>query len=164
VLSLGAFAIPQVLGAPAGFATVTTRIYADLSVGGAESSFVEAVALALLLVVVTVVCIAPADALLGRRLRSDRLTSTDEETGAAPRRWVDRGLAAGLATYLLLSVGLPLGALVLSSLTRAVGVPATPGNWTVASDWRSPLRRCSRSSAASSRPSSGAARAGWPRR
>ncbi|MDX6243289.1 MAG: iron(III) transport system permease protein [Frankiales bacterium] len=132
VLSLGAFAIPQVLGAPAGFATVTTRIYADLSVGGAESSFVEAVALALLLVVVTVVCIAPADALLGRRLRSDRLTSTDEETGAAPRRWVDRGLAAGLATYLLLSVGLPLGALVLSSLTRAVGVPATPGNWTVA--------------------------------
>jgi iron(III) transport system permease protein len=37
-----------------------------------------------------------------------------------------------LATYLLLSVGLPLGALVLSSLTRAVGVPATPGNWTVA--------------------------------
>jgi iron(III) transport system permease protein len=132
VLSLGAFAIPQLLGTPTGFATVTTRIYADLSVGGAESSFIEAVALALLLVLVTVACIAPADALLGRRLRSDRFTSTEHETGPAPRRWVNRSLVAVLATYLLLSLALPLGALVLTSLTRAVGVSPTPGNWTLA--------------------------------
>ena len=61
VLTLGTFAIPQVLGAPAGFSTVTTRIYADLSIGGDPSSFLEAVTLALLLVLVTAVCVAPAD-------------------------------------------------------------------------------------------------------
>ena len=43
VLTLGTFAIPQVLGAPAGFDTVTTRIYADLSIGGDPASFLEAV-------------------------------------------------------------------------------------------------------------------------
>src|SRR4029453_17836969 len=43
VLTLGTFAIPQVLGAPAGFDTVTTRIYGDLSLGGDPASFLEAV-------------------------------------------------------------------------------------------------------------------------
>src|SRR3954449_11448814 len=50
VLTLGTFAIPQVLGAPAGFETVTTRIYADLSIGGDPATFLEALTLALLLV------------------------------------------------------------------------------------------------------------------
>ena len=68
VLTLGTFAIPQVLGAAAGFDTVTTRIYADLSIGGDPASFLEAVTLALLLVLVAGVCVAPADTLLGPRL------------------------------------------------------------------------------------------------
>src|SRR4051812_7585272 len=68
VLTLGAFAVPQVLGTPAGFRTVTTQIYADLALGGERSSFVEAVTLALLLVLLALVCVAPVDAVLGRRL------------------------------------------------------------------------------------------------
>src|SRR5688572_28769234 len=72
VLTLGTFAIPQVLGAPAGFDTVTTRIYADLSIGGDPASFLDAVTLALLLVLVAGICGAPADTLLGPRLRATR--------------------------------------------------------------------------------------------
>ena len=81
VLTLGTFAIPQVLGAPAGFSTVTTRIYADLSIGGDPASFLEAVTLALLLVLVTALCVAPADALLGPRLRAAR--PADAQAGPA---------------------------------------------------------------------------------
>jgi iron(III) transport system permease protein len=131
VLTLGTFAIPQVLGAPAGFSTVTTRIYASLSVGGDPASFVEAVTLALLLVLVAAACVAPADALLGPRLRAPR-PAVAQGTPASPARpAVRRGMAVGLAGYLFLTTALPLAALVLSSVTRAVGVPPTPGNWSL---------------------------------
>lgn len=131
VLTLGAFAIPQVLGAPAGFSTVTTRIYADLSLGGDPLSFVEAVALALLLVLVAAVCVAPADALLGPRLRAQRPADTQGAPTPSVRPARSRGLAVGLAGYLFLTMALPLAALVLSSVTRALGVPPTPGNWSL---------------------------------
>ena len=131
VLTLGTFAIPQVLGAPTGFSTVTTRIYADLSLGGDPASFVEAITLALLLVLVTAACVAPADALLGPRLRAPRPADTQAAAPLPGRRAVRRAQLLGLAGYLLLTMALPLAALVLSSVTRAVGVPPTPGNWTL---------------------------------
>jgi iron(III) transport system permease protein len=129
VLTLGTFAIPQVLGAPAGFRTVTTRIYADLSVGGDPASFVEAVTLALLLVVVAAACVAPTDALLGPRLRATRGADVQGTHGTPGRRAVRRAEALGVAGYLGLTMVLPLAALALSSVTRAVGVPPTPANW-----------------------------------
>jgi iron(III) transport system permease protein len=132
VLTLGTFAIPQVLGAPAGFATVSTRIYADLSLGADPASFVEAVTLALLLVAVTALCVAPADALLTPRLRAERPAGT-QGAPALPGRPAGRVVqVVALATYLLVTVALPLVALVLSAITRALGVPPTPGNWTLA--------------------------------
>jgi iron(III) transport system permease protein len=132
VLTLGTFAIPQVLGAPAGFGTVTTRIYAALSIGGAPASFVEAVTLALLLVLVAGACVAPADALLAPRLRAVRTGTVQGAPAVTGRRAVRRAQAAGLAVYLLLTLALPLAALVLSSVTRAVGVPPVPANWSLA--------------------------------
>jgi iron(III) transport system permease protein len=132
VLTLATFAIPQVLGAPAGFGTVTTRIYADLSIGGDPASFVEAVTLALLLVVVAAACVAPADALLGPRLRSTRPPGTQGAPASPGRPAARRAQALGLAGYVLLTTALPLAALLLSSVTRALGVPPTPGNWTTA--------------------------------
>jgi iron(III) transport system permease protein len=132
VLTLGTFAIPQVLGAPAGFSTVTTRIYANLSLGGDPTSFIEAITLALLLVIVAAVCVAPADALLAPRLRAVRGADTQGIPALPGRRAVRRAEAFGLAGYLFLTVALPLTALVLSSVTRALGLPPTPGNWTLA--------------------------------
>ena len=129
VLSLGAFAIPQVLGTPAGFGTMTTRIYADLSLGGEASSFVEAVTLALVLVLIAAVCVAPADAVLGPRLRTERPADAQGAQTAPVLPRASRALAAGLAGYLMLAVVLPLGALVLSSVTRALGVAPSPANW-----------------------------------
>jgi iron(III) transport system permease protein len=129
VLTLGTLAIPQVLGAPAGFSTVTTRIYADLSLGGDPSSFLDAVTLALLLVLLAAVCVAPADALLGPRLRSTRGAGASGVSAAPGPRGVRRAQALALGGYLLLTAALPLAALVLSSVTRALGVPPTPANW-----------------------------------
>jgi iron(III) transport system permease protein len=131
VLTLGTFAIPQVLGAPAGFHTVTTRIYADLSIGGSSTAFAEAVALALLLAAGTAICVAPADTLLGPRLRTVR-PADPQTAGPVPERpGVRRAQAAVLGGYLVLTTGLPLVALALASVTRAVGVAPTPGNWTL---------------------------------
>lgn len=129
VLTLGTFAIPQVLGAPAGFDTVTTQIYADLSIGGDPASFLEAIALAVLLVLGTAACVAPADALLGPRLRSARPADPQAAQALPGRPAVRRVQAAVLAGYLVVTTALPLAALVLASLTRALGVPSTPGNW-----------------------------------
>ena len=131
VLTLGTFAIPQVLGAPAGFDTVTTQIYADLSIGGDPASFLEAVTLALLLVLVAAVCVAPADTLLSPRLRTTRSADAQGTHASPGRRTVRRAQAVVLAAYLGLTMALPLAALVLSSITRALGVPPTPANWSL---------------------------------
>ncbi len=130
VLTLGTFAIPQVMGSPAGFTTVTTRIYANLVRSSEPFAFVEAVALALLLVVIAILVVAPADHLLGPRLRVTRVSSTDP-AGSAGSRVGGRGAAAGVGAYLVLAVGLPLLALVATAVTSAAGLPPTPANWTV---------------------------------
>jgi iron(III) transport system permease protein len=132
VRTLGTFAIPQVLGAPAGFSTVTTRIYADLSLGADPSSFVEAVTLALALVVVALGCVAPADALLAPRLRAVRPADSQGAPALPGRPGTRRVQTLTLGGYLLVAVGLPLAALVLASVTRALGLPPTPANWTLA--------------------------------
>ena len=129
VLTLATFAVPQVLGAPAGFETVTTRIYADLSIGGDPASFREALTLALLLVLVTAACVAPADALLAPRLRTVRPADPQSARSVPGRPGARRAQAAVLGGYLFLTTALPLAALVLSSVTRALGVPPTPANW-----------------------------------
>ncbi len=134
VLTLGTFAIPQVMGSPAGFTTVTTRIYSDLARGSDPLTFVEAVALALVLVVIAVAVVAPADSLLGQRLRVTRLATTDPAAASAAGHATSSGrlVAAGTASYLLLAVALPLLALVSSAVTRAAGLSPTPQNWTLA--------------------------------
>ena len=131
VLTLESFAIPQVLGAPAGFTTVTTRIYADLAQGSDPLSFVEAVALALLLVAFAVLVVAPADALLGPRLRVRRAADAQGAPIAPTRRSTSRWAAVALGCYLFVAVLLPLLALVTAAITKAVGVPPSPGNWTL---------------------------------
>ena len=129
-LSLQAFAIPQVLGTPAGFRTVTTEIYRNLSRGSDASSFVVALALALLLVLITVLLVGPADAWLGPRLRVQRPAVTEAAVTVRSRSAAGAGVAVALGGFLLLGVLLPLVALLATAVTPAVGVPPTPANWT----------------------------------
>ena len=129
VLTLGTFAVPQVIGTPAGFSTITTRIYADLSYGSDPQNFVDATTLAVLLVIITLVVAGPADVLLGVRLQLRRTSSADLDWPSGGR--LGRTLKPLiLATYLIATAGLPLLALISAAITRAVGVPSTPANWT----------------------------------
>ncbi|MBA3990255.1 MAG: iron ABC transporter permease [Propionibacteriales bacterium] len=131
VLTMESFAIPQVMGTPAGFTTVTTTIYRDLSLGSDPLSFVEALTLALLLVALTVLVVIPADLWLGPRLRVTRVANPEGAPIVTPRGAAGRWIAAGLGGYLLLGVVLPLIALVTAAITPAVGVSPSPGNWTL---------------------------------
>ena len=131
VLTLGTFAIPQVLGAPGGFTTVTTRIYANLARSSDPTAFVEAIMLALLLVVIAFAAVAPADRVLGPRLRVARTGGSEPATRTGGGRAGGRWAAAAIGCYLLVGVGVPLVALVATALTRAVGLAPVPANWTL---------------------------------
>jgi len=130
VLTLGTFAIPLVMGTPAGFSTVTTRIYRSIARSSDPTAFVEAIALALLLVVIAALVVAPADLLLGPRLRVTRVSTTDP-TAARGGRAAGRWVVAGISTYLLATVGLPLLALLAAAITKATGLAPSPTNWTL---------------------------------
>ena len=129
-LSLQAFAIPQVMGTPAGFSTVTTEIYRNLSLGSDPRSFVAALGLALLLVLVTLLVVGPADAWLGPRLRVQRTAVTEPAVALRTRSPAGTAVAGVLGAFLLLGVLLPLAALVATAVTPAVGVSPRPANWT----------------------------------
>lgn len=131
VLSLESFVIPQVMGTPGGFATVTTTIYRDLSLGSDPLSFVEAVTLALVLVALAAAVVGPADLWLGPRLRVTRVADPQGPPVMSPRGGAGRWIAAGLGGYLVLGVVLPLTALLAAAVTPAVGVSPSPGHWTL---------------------------------
>ena len=130
VLSLGAFAVPQLIGAPAGFDSIKTRIYADLALGSDPEGFVEAIILALLLVAITLIVVVLAELLFGPRLRLGRTAARDADWPASgPTTRVVVPIA--MSGYLIATSGLPLLALMSAALTRAVGVPSTPDNWSL---------------------------------
>lgn len=132
VSTLEAFAVPQVLGASAGFSTLTTRIYADLTLASNPDAFLDSITLALGLVVLVGVILIPADLALAPGLGTVR---TPDNAGSQPdpgrRRRVDVIVGLVIAVYGLLAVGLPTIALCAAAITRAIGLPPTPGNWTL---------------------------------
>lgn len=145
VLSVTSFGVPAVLGIPAGFTTMTTRIYRDLAFSSDQDSFVRAVGLAVALAIGAAILIAIADHLLERR-RSDRSGAfagpLGQVGGAAPGPVADRGArlrtrppAVALAIFAWTVIGLmvilPLLALLLTALTRAPGLDPVPANWTL---------------------------------
>jgi iron(III) transport system permease protein len=131
VLSLESFAAPQVLGTPAGYQTLTTRLYADLVLAGDPEAFVEAITLAFGLLLIVIVVLLPADMLLAPRLRSNRSAQPDRAAFRSRHGPLAGVLAVLLGGYATLAVVLPSVALVAASITRAVGLPPTPSNWTL---------------------------------
>ncbi|MFN2562517.1 MAG: ABC transporter permease [Jatrophihabitans sp.] len=131
VATMESFAAPQVLGTPAGYATVTTRLYSDLAFGSDPNSFTDAVTLALGLAMVAAVVLIPADLALAPHLRAQRSPHGNGSLDRIGPR--NRG---GVPVVLLLAYTgfvavLPAAALGLASVTRAIGVAPTPGNWTL---------------------------------
>lgn len=129
VTSANSFGVPAVLGRPAGFGTVTTRIYEDLVLSADLAAFTRVLLLASLLVVVAVVVVLVADLGIGLDLRTARTGLPAGGGTAGPRR---RWPAVLLVGYLAVAVLLPALALVLVALSQAVGLPPMPGNWTLA--------------------------------
>lgn len=128
VFALNAFGVPAVLGTPAGFATITTRLYEDLALSGDPATFVRATTMAASLVVIAFVVIGSADALFTGR-RADR---TGLPAGRGSESGAGRVAAIVLALAIVASTLVPFVALVLTSLTKAVGLAPVPGNWTLA--------------------------------
>jgi len=132
VAALEAFAVPQVLGTPAGFSTVTTRIYSDLTMAASPDAFMDSVTLALGLVVLAAIILVPADIALGPSLRSIRTPNTAGPQQTHRRQgWAGPAVAVVIAAYGLLAVGMPTIALAAAAINRAVGLPPTPDNWTL---------------------------------
>ena len=128
VFAVNAFGVPAILGTPARVVTVTVRIYQDLALSSDPAAFVRATVLAGSLVLLAVVTVGSADALLSTG-RAVRTGTAGGATGPARRGgWWTAGL---LWCYLALTLIIPLLALVLASVTRAVGLPPTPEHWTL---------------------------------
>jgi len=132
VFAANAFGVPAVLGTPAGFSTITTRLYQDLARSSDPAAFIEAAILAATLVVVALAVVGPTDAwLTGRAAARTGGSAGGEGTSSG----VSRGRVAMLATFAF-AVGLlfvvPLLAVVLTAVTRAVGLAPVPANWTLA--------------------------------
>jgi iron(III) transport system permease protein len=126
VFAINAFGVPAVLGTPAGFATITTRLYQDLARSADPASFVRATTMAATLVVIALVVVGSADALLTGR--SAARTALPAGGGLARGRRVASLL---LTVVIVVTTVLPLVAVVLSALTRATGLAPVPANWTL---------------------------------
>jgi len=127
VSAVNSFEVPAVLGIPAGFPTMTTKLYQNLTLSADPDAFTAAAVLATGLVVVAAAVIGPADAFtgLGRAPRTGGASGAPISAGR--RSWAP---AAALWAFLLVTVLVPLVALVLVALTRGVGLAPVPANWT----------------------------------
>ena len=130
VTAAGSFAVPQVLGTPAGFGTMSTLIYSDLALSAGPAAFTELTVLALALVVLVLLALGPLDLWLARLPRAAR-----PQTPPAPptqRTRTDRAVMAIVWAYALVAAGIPMLTLILTALTRGPGLAPVPANWTLA--------------------------------
>ncbi len=129
--NLGNFGIPAVLGYPVRYFVLTTRIYALILNFDQPDHLQVAAALSMWLVAIAAVVLAAQ-----RRIqRRGRFAVVSGQAGGRSRvalgRW-RRPLAAALGLFVVVSVGLPMAAIVLTSLVRAYGLPPAPANLTLA--------------------------------
>jgi iron(III) transport system permease protein len=128
IYGINAFGVPAILGTPAGFSTITTRLYQDLALSSNPASFARATALAATLVVLAVVVAGSADALLSGRGTARTGQTSGRGVAGGGGRWP----AAILVVGLTLVTVVPLLAILATALTRAVGLAPVPENWTLA--------------------------------
>lgn len=128
VTAVGSFAVPQVLGTPAGFRTLSTLVYQDLAFAADDRAFADLTVLALSMAVLVLLVVGLAD------LWCDQLRAGSGGTGGSPPAPGRRGGAIRLTVWALaaVTVGAPLLAVALTALTRGPGLPPVPANWTVA--------------------------------
>lgn len=127
IMSANAFGIPAVLGMPAGFGTITTRLYRDLVFSADPAAFDRVLVLAALLGIVTLVVVGGADRSARGSLRL-RVEPSGPRSASAPSSPVGWAI---IVAYTTVTAIIPFIALALSASSRAVGLAPTPGNWTL---------------------------------
>lgn len=127
VFAVNAFGVPAVLGTPAGFTTITTRLYQDLALSADPAAFVRATTLAVSLIVLASAVVGSSDALLTGRATS----RTALPAGSPERSSGGRVMALLLGGAIALTTILPFSALGLAAVTRAAGLEPVPANWTL---------------------------------
>jgi iron(III) transport system permease protein len=128
VTAAGSFAVPQVLGTPAGFGTMSTLIYTDLALTASPAAFAELVVLSLALVVLVLLALGPLDLWLARLPRAAR----SQTPPAVNTQRAGKAVMAIVWAYAMIAAGFPMLTLVLTALTRGPGLAPVPANWTLA--------------------------------
>ncbi len=128
--SLGNFGIPAIIGFPARYVVLTTKIYALILNFDQPDHLQAAAALSMWLVVIAVVVLQGQRAVLRRGRFAVVGGQASGASVVALGRW-RRPVLLGLAAFVVLSVVLPIAAILLTSITRAYGLPPLPGNLTL---------------------------------
>lgn len=130
VSSASDFGIPAVLAIPAGFSTVTTLIYSDLSFAGGANAISSAASLSALLGVLAVILVLATNRLA--RIRSGPGRGGGQANSARPLISLGRlrtPVAMICALFLLATTVLPLLALIVTSVSPAFRLTPWPGDW-----------------------------------
>ena len=128
---LGDFGIPAVIGFPARYYVLTTRIYATILNFDQADNLHLAAALSMWLVVIAAILLW-LQRWLQRRGRFAVVAGQDGAPSVVSLgRW-RYPIFCGLCAIVAVSVALPLAAVLVTSLIRAYGLPPAPGNLTLA--------------------------------
>lgn len=133
VTSTNSFAVPQVLGEPAGFATMSTLIFNDLNLSATPDVFNQLAVIALEQTALVLAAILAFGLVLRRTAtESVRSPTTSGERGTVqPNGHVAGRVAAALVgLYVLIATVIPLLVLIGVAVTRGPGLAPTPANWT----------------------------------
>lgn len=128
--SLGNFGIPAILGFPARYVVLTTKIYALILNFDQPDHLQAAAALSMWLAGLAAVVLQAQRVVLRR---GHFAVVGGHSTAASPvalGRW-RRPVGFALAGLLAISVALPVAAILLTSLVRAYGLPLAPANLTL---------------------------------
>ena len=130
VSSASDFGIPAVLAIPAGFSTVTTLIYSDLSFAGGANAIASASSLSALLGLFAVVIVV----MTNRVSRSRSGPFTAQSGASSPRPLITLGRWRSAVTslsvvFLFFTTVLPLAALFVTSVSPAFRLTPWPGHW-----------------------------------
>lgn len=130
VSSASDFGIPAVLAIPAGFSTVTTLIYSDLSFAGGANALSSAAALSALLGIVAIVLVFVTNRISRVGLGSGRAggQTASSRPLIALGRWRGTVSLACWAFFLLATVG-PFAGLLVTSVSPAFRMTPWPGHW-----------------------------------
>lgn len=129
VFAVNSFGVPAVLGTPAGFETMSTVIYQELAFAADPDAFTRVLVLAVALALVAVAAVSVGDTVVA----PGSVRRTGAPAGSSAVRVTRHGwwVAAVIWGYVGLTSVVPLVALTLLALTRAVGLPAAPRYWTL---------------------------------